>query len=350
MSLIRMSSPHVTRSNTSSGVMQLVLLAMIPGILALTLFFGWGTLLQIAICLISGLVFEALALRLRGLSVSLYLGDYSATVTALLLAVSIPPSAPVWIGIVGMFVAILFAKQVYGGIGNNPFNPAMVAYALLLVSFPVQMTSWNLPYVLSGSEGWSIPALSDSLSLIFAGSSQVMDAYTGATPLDILRNRDGFTTEEMWRSNQTLIEGAAAYHAVSAAWFMGGIYLIYKKVFTWHTPVSILVTLGLVSAIAYGVDPSNFVDPFNHLTLGATMLAAFFIATDPVSSATSNRGRIVFGIGIGLLIFIIRTWGNYPDAVAFSVLLMNLAAPMIDHYTQPRSYGHKRPRLGPKGE
>jgi electron transport complex protein RnfD len=131
---------------------------------------------------------------------------------------------------------------------------------------------------------------------------------------------------------------------------MGGIYLIYKKVFTWHTPVSILVTLGLVSAIAYGVDPSNFVDPFNHLTLGATMLAAFFIATDPVSSATSNRGRIVFGIGIGLLIFIIRTWGNYPDAVAFSVLLMNLAAPMIDHYTQPRSYGHKRPRLGPKGE
>lgn len=350
MSLIRMSSPHVTRSNSSRGVMQLVLFAMIPGVIALTAFFGWGTLIQLAICLVAGLLFEAAALKLRGMPISYYLYDYSAVVTAALLAVSIPPSTPYWVGIVGMFVAIMIGKQVYGGLGNNPFNPAMVAYALLLVSFPVQMSGWNLPYVLVDQTSWAIPSFNDSLSLILGNPSALLDGYSGATPLDILRNQGAATTEELWRNNVTLKEGVGAYHAVAAAWFMGGIFLLYRKVFTWHTPFTLLMTLFIVSALFYGYDPSNNVDPFNQITLGAAMLGAFFIATDPVSSATSNRGRIIFGIGIGLLIFIIRTWGNYPDAVAFSVLLMNLAAPMIDHYTQPRSYGHKRARVGPKGK
>ena len=349
MPMIQMSSPHFKRNNRSAGVMKTVVIAMIPGIIALTLFFGWGTLIQLGICLIAGLIFEAIALRLRARPIRFFLNDYSAVVTAALLAVSIPPTAPFWIGIVGMLVAIVFAKHLYGGLGNNPFNPAMVGYALLLVSFPVQMSQWAMPFVMYNDTGWGIPSLLDTANTIFAGAAPMVDQYTGATPLDILRNQGSYTTEELWRSNDTLIHGVAGWHAVAAAWFLGGIYLIYKKIFTWHAPVSVLVSLAFISAVFYGYDPSNFTDPWSHVTFGAAIFGAFFIATDPVSSATSNRGRIVFGIGIGVLIYTIRTWGNYPDAVAFAVLLMNLAAPMIDHYTQPRSYGHKRPRLGPKG-
>lgn len=350
MSLIRLSSPHVTHNNSTSSVMLQVLVAMIPGLCAMTLFFGWGTLIQVAICVLSGLCFEAIALRLRGVPVSFYLKDYSAVLTGVLLGVALPPLAPFWVAVTGMCVAILFAKQVYGGIGNNPFNPAMVAYALLLISFPVQMTNWTLPFVMQSETTWAIPALGDSLAQIFAGATQMVDAYSGATPLDVLRNRGALTTDEVWRDNALLKQGVGAWHAVAAAWFMGGVFLVYRKIFSWHTPISILATLVIISALFYGYDPDNYISPFSHLALGATIIGAFFIATDPVSSATSNRGRIVFGIGIGLLIFVIRTWGNYPDAVAFSVLLMNLAAPMIDQYTQPRTYGHRRARLGPKGK
>lgn len=350
MSLIRLSSPHVTRNNSTSSVMLQVLVAMIPGLFAMTLFFGWGTLIQVAICVLSGLFFEAIALKLRAVPISFYLKDYSAVLTGVLLGVALPPLAPFWVAVTGMCVAILFAKQVYGGIGNNPFNPAMVAYALLLVSFPVQMTNWTLPFVMQSETSWAIPPLGDSLAQIFAGATQTLDAYSGATPLDILRNRGALTTGEVWRDSALLNQGVGAWHAVAASWFMGGVFLVYRKIFSWHTPISILATLAVLSALFYGYDPDNYISPFSHLALGATIIGAFFIATDPVSSATSNRGRVVFGIGIGLLIFIIRTWGNYPDAVAFAVLLMNLAAPMIDQYTQPRTYGHRRARLGPKGK
>lgn len=336
---LRLSSPHVTRNNSTAGVMQKVLLAMLPGIAALTLLFGWGTLIQILLCALFGLAFEALAVALRKQSISFFLSDYSALVTALLLAVALPPTAPYWIAIVGMLVAILFGKQVYGGLGNNPFNPAMVAYALLLISFPVQMTSWALPSDTPSS-------LLDTLSVIFGGAT--IDGLTGATPLDLIRNRGAVTTSEVWAGAElTLI--ASAYQWVALAWLLGGIALLVLKVFTWHTPISMLASLLIISALFYGYDPDNYLDPISHLTLGATMLGAFFIATDPVSSATSTRGKIVFGTGIGLLVFTIRTWGNYPDAIAFAVLLMNLAAPMIDQYTQPRTYGHKGIRKGPRG-
>lgn len=342
---LRLSSPHVTRNNSTAGVMQKVVLAMLPGIAVLTWLFGWGTLIQILLCVSFGLLFEAAAVRLRKQSLSFYLSDYSAVVTALLLAVAIPPTAPYWIAIVGMLVAILFGKQAYGGLGNNPFNPAMVAYALLLVSFPVQMTNWVLP-------NETLANLSETLSLIFGGATASglgIDGLTGATPLDLLRNRGTVTTSEVW-SGTALSSIAAAYQYLALAWLVGGLALLYLKVFTWHTPISMILSLLVISALFYGYDPDNFLDPISHLTLGATMLGAFFIATDPVSSATSTRGKLVFGAGIGLLVFVIRTWGNYPDAIAFAVLLMNLSAPLIDQYTQPRTYGHKAIRKGPRGE
>lgn len=345
MALIRLSSPHVYKANSTANVMRLVLLATLPGILAMTFFFGWGTLIQIALAGTLALAFEAAALKLRKRPLGFFLSDGSALVTAVLLAVAIPPFSAWWVTATGIFFAIVIAKHLYGGLGNNPFNPAMVAYALLLVSFPVEMTRWTSPMTEHGG-GWQIASFIDTLRVIF-GSVEPgwYDSYTGATPLDALRHRGGLTTEELWRSSDTLAN-VGAWYAVSAAWFMGGIFLLSRKIFTWHTPLSMLIALFLTAGAFYGFDPDSYISPMVHLGVGATMLGAFFIATDPVSSVTSNRGKILFGALLGVLIYIIRTWGSYPDAVAFAVLLMNLCAPFIDQYTQPRTYGHARANRG----
>ena len=351
MALIRTSSPHLHKASSTSDVMRLVVLATLPGLAAMTFFFGWGTLINVIWACLLAVGFEASIVKLRKRPLGFYLKDYSALVTALLLGLALPPFAPWWITLVGVFVAIVIAKHLYGGLGQNPFNPAMVAYALLLVSFPLQMTTWNAPFVMiNGGESWNVLGFFDTLLLIFGGiEPPLFDSLTSATPLDVMRHRGGLTTEEVWSAIPVLAEGIGAWHAVSAAYFMGGVFLIYRKVFTIHTPLAILATLAIISSLFYAIDPYEFADPFFHLTTGATMLGAFFIATDPVTSATSNRGKIVFGIGIGVLIFVIRGWGGYPDAVAFAVLLMNLSAPFIDQYTQPRSYGHAKANRGMKG-
>ncbi|EAR62435.1 electron transport complex subunit RsxD [Neptuniibacter caesariensis] len=351
MALIRTSSPHLHKASSTSDVMRLVVLATLPGLAAMTFFFGWGTLINVIWAVLLAVGFEAIIVKVRKRPLGFYLKDYSAVVTALLLGLALPPFAPWWVTLVGVFVAIVIAKHLYGGLGQNPFNPAMVAYALLLVSFPVQMTSWTLPFVMiDQGSSWNVLGFFDTLSVIFGQVAPgLVDSYSGATPLDVMRHRGGLTTEEVWDSLPVLSEGIGAWHAVSAAYFMGGVFLIYRKVFTIHTPAAILITLVVISSMFYAVDPYAFADPFFHLTAGATMLGAFFIATDPVTSATSNRGKIIFGIGIGLLIYIIRGWGGYPDAVAFAVLLMNLSAPFIDQYTQPRTYGHAKAKRGMKG-
>lgn len=351
MALIRTSSPHLHKASSTSDVMRLVVLATLPGLAAMTFFFGWGTLINVIWACLLAVGFEASIVKLRKRPLGFYLKDYSALVTALLLGLALPPFAPWWITLVGVFVAIVIAKHLYGGLGQNPFNPAMVAYALLLVSFPLQMTTWNAPFVMiNGGESWNVLGFSDTLLLIFGGiEPSLFDSLTSATPLDVMRHRGGLTTEEVWSAIPVLAEGIGAWHAVSAAYFMGGVFLIYRKVFTIHTPLAILATLAIISSLFYALDPYEYADPFFHLTTGATILGAFFIATDPVTSATSNRGKIVFGIGIGVLIFVIRGWGGYPDAVAFAVLLMNLSAPFIDQYTQPRSYGHAKANRGMKG-
>jgi len=352
MALIRSSSPHLHKMNQTGRVMRLVLLATLPGLAAMTFFFGWGTLINVIWASLLAVGFEAAVMKLRNRPIQFYLSDYSAVVTAVLLALALPPFAAWWVTLVGVFVAIVIAKHLYGGLGQNPFNPAMVAYALLLVSFPVEMTRWTEPFVLVDADnGWSVLSFMDTLKVIFGGvDTSVIDSYTGATPLDALRHRGGLTTEEAWRQVPVLADGIGAWHAVSAAYVMGGVFLLYKKIFTWHAPVSVLGSLAVLSTLFFMVAPDFFADPFFHLTVGGTMLGAFFIATDPVSSATSNKGKIWFGIGIGALIFVIRTWGGYPDAVAFAVLLMNLSAPFIDQYTQPRTYGHAKAKRGLKGD
>lgn len=351
MALIRSSSPHLHKAKSTADVMRLVMLATLPGLAAMTFFFGWGTLINVVYACVLAVGFEAAIIWLRKRPLGFYLKDYSALVTALLLGLALPPFAPWWITFVGVFVAIVIAKHLYGGLGQNPFNPAMVAYALLLVSFPVQMTSWTAPFLMiDGGESWHVLGLIDTLAIIFTSvDTSVIDSYTSATPLDAMRHRSGLTTEEAWSAVPVLSEGIGAWHAVSLAYLMGGVFLVYRKVFTIHTPVAFLGSLAVISSLFYMIDPYGYADPFFHLTAGGTMLGAFFIATDPVTSATSNRGKIYFGIGIGLLVYVIRGWGGYPDAVAFAVLLMNLCAPFIDQYTQPRTYGHAKANRGMKG-
>lgn len=352
MALIRSSSPHLYKVNDTGSVMRLVLMATLPGLAAMTFFFGWGTLINVIWASLLAVGFEAAVIKLRKRPLQFYLTDYSAIVTAVLLGLALPPFVSWWVTLVGVFFAIVIAKHMYGGLGQNPFNPAMAAYALLLISFPVEMTRWTAPFVLVDVDStWSVLSLVDTLAVIFGGIDlSAIDSYTSATPLDALRHRGGLTTEEAWRQVPVLAEGIGAWHAVSAAFVMGGVFLLYRKVFTWHAPVAMLGSLALISTVFFSVEPDFYADPFFHLTVGGTMLGAFFIVTDPVTAATSNKGKIYYGIGIGVLIFVIRTWGGYPDAVAFAVLLMNLTAPFIDQYTQPRTYGHAKANRGMKGD
>ena len=327
--------------------MQQVLLATLPGSIALLYFFGLGVLFNLLLASLSGLIFEAAVLKLRKRPLAFYLKDYSAVVTAVLLGLALPPYCPWWVVVTGMFFAIVVAKHLYGGLGYNPFNPAMVGYVVLLISFPLEMSQWAAPTGAIASSQ-SLPGLFDALQKIWLGTP--IDGYTAATPLDIVKQGAGQTIEDIYENSPVLQSGLVAGHGwewVNIGFLLGGLYLIYKKVFTWHAPVAMLASLGLLAAAFYDFGSSNSAgSPLFHWLSGATMLGAFFIVTDPVTSAVSTRGRLIYGAGVGLLVFVIRVWGNYPDAVAFAVLLMNFAAPFIDFYTVPRTYGHsKAPRV-----
>jgi len=326
--------------------MRLVIYATLPGVAVLTYFFGVGILINIALACSSCLAFEAAAIKLRHRPVGFYLKDCSALVTAILLAVSLPPYCPWWLIVGGSFCAIILAKQLYGGMGFNPFNPAMVAYALLLISFPIQMTAWGTPSPLL-AEGQHLPSFVAALDQIFFG--QKIDGYTSATVLDIVKQNHGLQLSELYQQHTQFSQAqwaGAGWEWVNLAFLLGGLFLLTQKVFTWHAPISMLLSLTIISAIFYDSGSSQSSgSPLFHLFSGATMLGAFFIVTDPVSSAVSTRGRIIYGALIGVVIYVIRAWGTgYPDGIAFAVLLLNFAAPFIDYYSTPRTYGHTKPR------
>lgn len=345
MAFIKVTSPHAHSATKTSRVMQTVLLATLPGIAALAVFFGIGIILNLVLAVIFCLAFEALILKIRGRNIVFYLSDYSAVVTAVLLALAIPAYAPWWLLAVGCFFAIVIGKQLYGGLGYNPFNPAMIAYVVLLISFPLEMTRWAAPAELL-ADGQSLPNIIQTLQLVFGfAPTELIDGYTAATPLDVLKQNSSLTIDVLYTDAPVFAQGGwagAGWEWVNIGFLLGGAFLIYKRIFTWHAPIAMLATLTLLATLFYdGGSSTSTGSPWFHLLSGGTMLGAFFIVTDPVTSAVSNRGRLVYGCGIGLLIFVIRAWGNYPDAVAFSVLLMNFAAPFIDYYTKPRTYGHK---------
>ncbi len=357
MPLRTATSPHVKTPVSVATLMVQVLLALIPGIAAYIWFFGWGIVITILIAMCAALAAEAVMLKVRRQPVMRFLTDGSALVTAVLLALAIPPTAPWWVVVIGAVFAIVVAKHLYGGLGYNPFNPAMVGYVMLLISFPREMTAW-------------VPAISVSeyplsfteyAALIFAGrlpDGVMMDALTEATPLDTLRTHLGLGSTVVEIRQQFGLDeetsrilgvtpifgaiGGKGWEWIGAGFLIGGLWMMFRKIINWHIPFAVLGSLTAISLLFYLIDPNHYASPLFHVFSGATVLCAFFIATDPVSAATSSKGRLIYGAGIGVLIYVIRAWGGYPDSVAFAVLLMNMAVPLIDNYFKPRVFGHGR--------
>lgn len=345
-------------SNTSiRQVMLKVSLALLPALLAYTWLFGWGVVINVMLASVTALVCEALILRLRARPFATPFGDGSAVLTALLLCMALPPLLPWWVVVVGTAFAIVLGKQIYGGLGFNPFNPAMVGYVVLLISFPREMSQWLAPGGI-GADGLN---LMQSLSYVFAGqlpelaatvnsgaTPQVaaavgIDAYTMATPLDTLKIGLGLGEEigEIMSWPMFGYLGGSGWEIINGLILLGGLWMLVARLITWHAPVAMLGSLFAIATVFHLIDPQAYASPLFHLVTGGAILGAFFIATDPVSGATSLRGQLIFGAGVGLLTYVIRAWGGYPDGVAFSILLMNMAAPTIDYYTRPRVFGHK---------
>ena len=343
MALMNFSSPHHHSLSKTSRLMAWVLLATLPGLAVQSYFYGYGTLINLVWASGLALGLEALVLGLRRRPIMIFLTDGSALVTAFLIALALPPFSPWWLTLIAVLFSIVFAKHLYGGLGNNPFNPAMVGYAICLIAFPVSMTQWPaIEQTLSFGQQWQWFWMES----IDGG----IDAWTGATALDLMRHTNGLTLNEVALDNPQLGLSLSVSMWVNLAYLAGGIGLLAINAFTWHAPIAMLASLGFCAGLFHMGEPDLYPSASQHLLTGATMFSAFFIVTDPVSGATSRKGKVVFGIGVGILVFIIRTFGSYPDAFAFAILLMNLSAPLIDTYTRPKAYGHKPSKSSSQGD
>ncbi|MCV6637481.1 electron transport complex subunit RsxD [Candidatus Albibeggiatoa sp. nov. NOAA] len=333
-------SPHIHSGKRVNQVMYQVLLALLPGIATYIWFFGWGIAINILLACITALGFEAVMLWLRKRPIQPFIMDGSAVLTGCLFALATTPFLPWWMTVLGIGFGMVFAKHLYGGLGNNPFNPAMVSYVVLLVSFPAEMTQWPSYAAITQQGGLSFW---DSFNIIFASQPTALplDAITSATPLDDVKTSLGqfIAMHEIMQSTLYGTFAGKAWEWIAAAYLLGGLWLIYIKVIDWRIPTAVLTGLFVMSLVFNLVDNDIYAPPLFHIFSGAAILGAFFIATDPVTAATSVKGRWIFGLGIGGLVYIIRTWGGYPDGVAFAVLLMNLAVPTIDYVTKPKVFG-----------
>ena len=320
-----------------------VLLALVPAIAVYVWMYGGGILITLTLATLTALLTEALMLQLRDRPVKPFLSDYSAVITAWLLALAIPPLTPWWLIVLGTAFAIIFAKQLYGGLGYNPFNPAMVGYAVLLISFPVLMTKWPAALQLAQTP----LSFSEQWQFIFSGQlpqGVLIDAVTSATPLDYLK------TQLKLQQDISVIQSAPLFGTlggkgseyVAVAYLLGGLYLWQQKIISWHLPTAFLGVLALFSAAFWLADAAHYASPVFHLSSGASMLCAFFIITDPVSGPTTPRGKLYFAGGVAIITYLIRVYGGYPDGVAFAVIFMNICVPLIDIYTQPRVFGHEK--------
>jgi electron transport complex protein RnfD len=315
--LIISPAPHIHGGDSINKNMTGVIIALIPALLASLYFFGIGALIVTLTAVISCVLFEYLIQKyiLKGEKTIL---DGSAALTGLLLAFNLPSNIPVWIVIIGSLVAIGIAKMSFGGLGNNPFNPALVGRVFLLISFPVQMTTWPVVEPLS---------------------MKYLDSETGATVLSIL-NEGGKEIPSAW--NMFLGNMGGSLGEISAlALLLGLAYLLIKKIITWHIPASILLTVLVFTGILHWINPETYASPVIHLLSGGLLLGAIFMATDYVTSPMNPRGMWIFGVGIGILTVVIRTWGAYPEGVSFAILIMNGFTPLINTYVKPRRFGEK---------
>jgi H+/Na+-translocating ferredoxin:NAD+ oxidoreductase subunit D len=335
------SSPHTHSINTVNAIMRQVLYALIPGILLSTVYFGIGILVHCVIAIVFALLSEAFVLKCRRQAIMPVLKNGTAIITALLFALTISPYTPWWVNLTGIAFAIVVAKHLFGGLGNNPFNPAMAGYAFVLLCFPVKMAYW--PDLSDFNE--QALSLWQNINIIFSGLpvGQELDAITGATPLTNMKIELGLMTMVSEIKMNPLYGGMGGkgWEWIATAYLAGGLWLIINKIIRWQIPVTVLASLFIISLLFNFIDSDVYPSALYHLFTGGTMLCAFFIATDPASSSTTPVGKIIYGIGIGLLIYVIRTWGGYPDGIVFSILIMNALVPLIDYYTRPKAMGEK---------
>ena len=336
--------PHVHSKFSVSRTMVSVMICLSPATAFGLLQFGLPALFLFGVTVLSALAFELLCLALAGKPLLRFATDGSALLTGWLVAMTLPPWAPWWVGVAGAGIAIVIGKHAFGGLGQNLFNPAMVARAMLLVALPVEMTSWVAPMGPQAS-----PALADALAITF-GSGGAVDAIASASPLGHMQSqRDaGLPMARIVAEGPDILQLFYGFRPgslgeTSAALLLaGGVCLVLLRIITLAVPVAVLGSVALLSGAAWLIDPAQFPPPQHHLVSGSLMLCAFFIATDYVTSPLTGPGKLIYGAGIGALIFVIRSFGSFPEGVAFAVLLMNACTPLIDAYVRPRVFGRTR--------
>jgi len=340
----RREAPYLAPRVDVASMMLQVLVALIPAALAHVWYFGPGFLFNLIVASIFCVGSEALMMKVRGRDPKIALADYSALVTAALLAFALPSLTPWWVTATGALFAVIVAKHLYGGIGFNIFNPAMAGYVVILVAYPMEMNLWVAPRM--GDIDYINLTVLQTIVYTLSGTfpdALSFDAISRATPLDAMQS--GLRTMRTYaeiRTNPMMGDfGGRGWEWIGNFFAIGGFWLLVKKIIRWQIPVGVFAGLLLPAGLMFFVDPSTNASPGFYLFSGATILCAFFIATDPVSAATSPKGRFIYGAGIGLLIYLIRKWGSYADGVAFAVLIMNMATPAIDTITRPHIVGHK---------
>lgn len=330
MSVLTISgSPHVHADMSVKKIMYAVVYAMVPALLVSIYFFGLGALKVVLVSVLACYFFEW-AIQKYLIKGPLTIDDGSALVTGILLAFNVPSNLPVWIIIIGAFVSIGVGKMSFGGLGKNPFNPALVGRVFLLISFPVQMTTWPIPKPLFGV-------------------TPLTDAITGPTTLGIVKEglRAGMSVQEVMAQMPDYARELIGFQPGSlgevsaAALLLGAIFMYFRKVITWHTPVAYLGSVVIFSGIFWLIDPTQYLDPVFHLITGGMMLGIFYMATDMSSSPVSPRGWLIFGAGCGILTMVIRMWGAYPEGVSFAILIMNAFVPLINRAVKPKRFGEK---------
>lgn len=345
MMAVGKSAPFSHAPNSVTRAMTLVMWALAPATLFNFWLFGWPAILLFATTIAACVAVEAICLQVAGKDIGFFLRDGSAILTGWLLAMSLPPWAPWWTGLVGAIASIAITKQAYGGVGQNLFNPAMVARVVLLISFPVVMTTWVSPAPLFSQHA---PDFAQAVGITFGG--QPLDAMTSATALGHVKTEltRGVSVPESSVGLPGLADSLMGMRSgslgetSSVLILLGGLFLLLRRIISWHIPAALVAGVMAPALLAHAIDPARYAGPVFHLFSGATFLGAFFIATDYVTSPVSKPGKLIFGFGCGLLTWIIRTYAGYPEGMAFAVLLMNALTPIIDQYTRPRVFGRAR--------
>ena len=367
-------SPHVHGGNSVKKEMYGVILAMIPAMLVSFWFFGIGAVSVTLTAVISAVFFEYIIQKyLIGGKPTIM--DGSAVITGMLLAFNVPSNLPLWILIIGVLVAIGVGKMSFGGLGQNPFNPALVGRVFLLISFPVNMTTW--PTAGSRFVNWFAPVVEKEVDgqMVKMIGDTPLDAVTGATPLDVIGENVGTVAEKITAAGDTLRHvitvpdilqgkvmvgdvvlktfenvpttmdlfmgsiGGSLGEVSAIALILGGLFLIWRKIISWHIPVAMLGSMAIFAGILHLANPNEYVDPLFHILTGGALLGAFFMATDMVTSPMTKLGGIIFGVGIGVLTILIRVFGSYPEGVSFAILIMNAFVPIINTYVKPKRFG-----------